>query len=414
MFLSNQNIFNILFEAIPEGIIIANENQNIVAANSAAKQIFGYKKEELVNKHLNILVPLKYQSNHKKHFSNFLKNKTIQNINFELNLYGIAKNNKKFPLEISLNPFEVDKKLFVIALIIDITKRKEIDGKIKNLNTKLEKTVKEKTAKLKNTIKQLKEVNINLKKEIKKRIEGETKIKNALQKEQELNGLKTKFLSLVSHEFKTPLSGILTSSMLLKKYHSSEQQDKRDKHIETISKKVHYLNNILNDFLSIERIESSNVNYKFTTFNLSKIVNEVVYNANMLLKSGQKINISSNTDEYVLYQDEKILELILSNLLYNSIKYSLENTTIDLEIYQDTNSTIFKFIDEGFGIPAKDQKFIFNRYFRAENVLNIQGTGIGLNIVKSHLENLGGSIVFESEENKGSTFTVKLPKINVP
>ena len=414
MFLSNQNIFNILFEAIPEGIIIANENQNIVAANSAAEQIFGYKKEELVNKHLNILVPLKYQSNHKKHFSNFLKNKTIQNINFELNLYGIAKNNKKFPLEISLNPFEVDKKLFVIALIIDITKRKEIDGKIKNLNTKLEKTVKEKTAKLKNTIKQLKEVNINLKKEIKKRIEGETKIKNALQKEQELNGLKTKFLSLVSHEFKTPLSGILTSSMLLKKYHSSEQQDKRDKHIETISKKVHYLNNILNDFLSIERIESSNVNYKFTTFNLSKIVNEVVYNANMLLKSGQKINISSNTDEYVLYQDEKILELILSNLLYNAIKYSLENTTIDLEIYQDTNSTIFKFIDEGFGIPAKDQKFIFNRYFRAENVLNIQGTGIGLNIVKSHLENLGGSIVFESEENKGSTFTVKLPKINVP
>ncbi len=409
MSFSNQHIFNLLFEAIPEGAIIANDQQLIIASNSVAEQIFGYEKEELVNQHLNILVPLKYQSNHKTHFSNFLKNKTIQNINYELNLYGIAKNNKKFPLEISLNPFEIDKKLFVIALIIDITNRKEADKKIKNLNTKLEKTIKEKTAELKNTIKQLKEVNINLKREIKKRIEGEAKIKKALQKEQELNSLKTKFLSLVSHEFKTPLSGILTSSMLLDKYKLSNQQDKRDKHIETITQKVHYLNNILNDFLSIESIESSNVNYKFTTFNLSKIVNEVVYNANMLLKNGQKINISTDTNDYVLHQDEKILELILSYLLYNAIKYSLENTTIDIEIYQDSESTIFKFIDEGIGIPKNDQKFIFNRYFRAENVLNIQGTGIGLNIVKSHLENLGGSITFESIEHKGSIFIIKLP-----
>ena len=414
MFLSNQNIFNILFEAIPEGIIIANENQNIVAANIASEQMFGYKKGELINQHLNTLIPTKYKFNHKTHFQNFLKNKSLRKINHNLNLFGITKNAKEFPVEIGLNPFNIDNKIYVIALIIDITNRKEITKKIENLNNKLEKIIKEKTAELKNTIKQLRNVNFNLKKEIKKRIEGETKIKNALLKEQELNELKTKFLSMVSHEFKTPLSGILTSSMLLKKYHSSEQQDKRDKHIETITKKVHYLNNILNDFLSIERIESSNVNYKFTTFNLSKIVNEVVYNANMLLKSGQKINISSNTDEYVLYQDEKILEIILSNLLYNAIKYSLENTTIDLEIYEDSESTIFKFIDEGIGIPIKDQKFIFNRYFRAENVLNTQGTGIGLNIVKSHLKNLGGSIVFESEENKGSTFIVKLPKITVP
>ena len=198
--------------------------------------------------------------------------------------------------------------------------------------------------------------------------------------------------------------------MLLNKYKLSKEQDKRDKHIETINKKVHYLNNILNDFLSIERLDSSNVNYKFTTFNLSKIVNEVVYNANMLLKNGQKINISPSIDEFILYQDEKILEIILNNLLYNAIKYSLENTTIDLEVFQNETTITFKLIDQGIGIPTKDQKFIFNRYFRAENVLNIQGTGIGLNIVKSHLEDLGGSITFKSEENKGSTFIVKLPK----
>lgn len=414
MFISNQNIFNILFEAIPEGIIIANEHQNIVASNLASEQMFGYKKGELISQHLNILIPTKYHSNHKTHFQNFLENKSLRKINHNLNLFGITKSGKEFPVEIGLNPFNIDNKIYVITLIIDITDRKKTAKKIEDLNYKLEKIIKKKTAELKNTIKQLRSVNLNLRDEINKRVEAETQLKDALKKEQELNELKTKFLSLVSHEFKTPLSGILTSSMLLKKYHLAKQQDKRNKHIETITNKVHYLNNILNDFLSIERLESSNINYKFTTFNLSKIVNEVVYNANMLLKSGQKINISPNTNEYVLYQDEKILEIILSNLLYNSIKYSLENTTIDLEIYQDTESTIFKFIDEGIGIPTKDQKFIFNRYFRAENVLNTQGTGIGLNIVKSHIENLGGSIDFESKENKGTTFIVKLPKINAP
>ena len=413
MFFNNQDFFNTLFQAIPEGVIIANEEQIIVASNESAEQMFGYKRNELNYQHLNILIPPKYQTNHKVHFEKFSESGVLPKINHDLNLYGITRKKTEFPIEIGLNSFNFNKKTFVMALIIDITNRKKNEKKIDKLNAQLEKKIIERTTKLKNTITQLKNVNLNFRKEIKKRIEAENKIKDALKKEQELNELKTKFLSLVSHEFKTPLSGILTSTMLLKKYQLNEQQNKRDKHIETITKKVHYLNNILNDFLSIERIDSSNVNYKFTTFNLSKIVNEVVYNANMLLKSGQKINISPNIDEFILYQDEKILEIILSNLLYNAIKYSLENTTIDLQIYQNDTNTIFKIIDEGMGIPEKDHKFIFNRYFRAENVLNIQGTGIGLNIVKSHLEKLNGSIHFTSIENKGSVFIIELPKIKI-
>ena len=409
MFFSNQDIFNELFEAIPEGVIITNEEQIIVVANFSAEKMFGYKKCELANQHLSILIPSKYRSNHKAHFSNFLKNNNGRKINHELNLFGVKKNNIEFPVEISLNPFSIQKQNYVFALIIDVTIRKETERKIDNLNLYLEKSIKERTAELNNTIRQLKKVNHNYKTEIKKRIEAENNIKEALKKEQELNELKTKFLSLVSHEFKTPLSGILTSSMLLKKYQLNEQQQNRDKHIEIITQKVHYLNNILNDFLSIERLDSSNVSYKFSTFNLSKIVNEVVYNANLLLKNGQKINVPTNINEFILYQDEKILELILNNLLYNAIKYSLENTTIDLTVFQYKTSIIFKLIDQGVGIPKKDQKHIFNRYFRAENVLNTQGTGIGLNIVKTHLENLGGTISFSSEENVGSEFIVKLP-----
>ncbi|WP_323370131.1 PAS domain S-box protein [Xanthomarina sp. F2636L] len=247
-------------------------------------------------------------------------------------------------------------------------------------------------------------------KDLQEQVEEQTlELKIALKKEIELNELKTKFLSLVSHEFKTPLSGILTSAMLLKKYTLADQQDKRNKHIDTITNIVNNLNNILNDFLSVENLESGKVTYHFKTFKLSKVLNEVIYNSNMLLKDGQKIKYPENIDDLSLHQDEKILELTLSNIVHNAIKYSSENGHIDIELSQNKHQTVFKIKDEGIGIPEADQKNIFNRYFRAENVLTIQGTGIGLNIVKNHLENLGGSLSFVSQEHVGSTFIITIP-----
>lgn len=409
MFHQNQNIFDILFEAIPEGVIVVNDKRLIAASNTSSEEMFCYKKEELINQPLEILIPKKYHSSHTSHFISYLKKSSTRKVSGGMNLFGITKNNKEFPVEIGLNPFKVNGDTFVIALIIDITYRKENERKIKFLNTQLETKIKLRTSELVNTISQLKQLNKNHKEEIQKRILAETKLKDTLKKEIELNELKTKFLSMVSHEFKTPLSGILTSAMLLSKYKLTEQQKKRDKHIDTITNKVHYLNNILNDFLSIERLESNNVTYKFSTFNLSKIVNEVVYNANILLKNGQKIITPDNTDEFILQQDEKILELALTNIINNAIKYSPQNSSIRLEINKRDNNIQFEVIDEGIGIPENNQKFIFNRYFRAENVLNTQGTGIGLNIVKSHLENLGGAISFTSKENVGSTFQFELP-----
>jgi hypothetical protein len=409
MFKQNQEIFNILFNAVSEGILIVNNEQTIVAANKSVNSIFGYDEGELVNKHLSVLIPSKFHANHKEHFKGFIHKNDSRKMGHGHDLYGLTKQKNEFPVEVGLNPFEIFGQRYVLAIIVDITNRKEAEQKIEKLNQELEHKIVERTAELNNTITLLKDLNLNYQEEIKKRVEAESKIKEALRKEIELNELKTKFLSLVSHEFKTPLSGILTSSMLLGKYTLTEQQEKRDKHLKTITSKVHYLNNILDDFLSLERMETGKVNYKFTTFNLSKIVNEVVYNANMLLKSGQRINIPQNVDEYIMNQDEKILELALTNLLHNAIKYSPENTDIDMSIEQVEDILKISVTDKGMGIPEKDQKHIFNRYFRAENVLNNQGTGIGLNIVKGHLENIGGNINFVSKENVGSTFTVEIP-----
>ncbi|MGB5462306.1 MAG: PAS domain-containing sensor histidine kinase [Aureibaculum sp.] len=409
MFEQNQEIFNILFEAVSEGVIVVDKNQKIVAINSSAERIFGYDNRELINQKINVLIPRKYHVNHKSHVADFMKKRDTRKIGQGRELSGVKKNDDEFPLEVGLNPFNLDNVTYVMALVIDITERKRNDLEIERLNTQLESKIKERTVELNNKVEQLKDLNQNFLKEIDRRVEAENRLTAALKKEIELSDLKSKFLSLVSHEFKTPLSGILTSAILLEKYKLTEEQDKRDKHIKTISNKVLHLNNILNDFLSIDRLDSGKINYRLTTFNLSKVINEVVYSANMLLKSGQNINIPSNIDEYILYQDEKILELALSNLLLNAIKYSHENTEIDIKVTQRKDKIFFKIIDEGIGIPKKDQKYIFDRYFRAENVLTYQGTGIGLNIAKVHIENLGGKITFKSEENTGSTFIIELP-----
>jgi PAS domain S-box-containing protein len=374
MFEQDQDVFNILLGAVSESVVIVDENQKIIEVNESAEQLFGYDNRELINKELNVLMPHNYHAAHGSHFKGFMKQDKKRQMGKGRDIYGVKKNGDIFPVEAGLNPFSVYGKNYVMALVIDITERK-------NYTKQLEKTVEERTKDL----------------------------KDALDAEKELNELKTKFLSLVSHEFKTPLSGILTSAMLLSKYKLTEQQEKRDKHIKTVTDKVNYLNNILNDFLSVERLETGKITYKFNEFKVSKVVNEVVYNSNMLLKEGQHINYPDDIDELSLIQDEKTIELALSNLVHNAIKYSPENSTINIKIKQDKEVTTFAICDNGIGIPKSEQKNIFNRYFRAGNALLTQGTGIGLNIVKSHLENLGGSISFTSEEHKGSTFTIKIP-----
>jgi PAS domain S-box-containing protein len=363
-------IFN---ESLNEIYVFDTETLKFINVNYGAQKNIGYSLEELKN-----MTPLDIKTKNKKiefrKTIDVLLNKNVEKVEFES--IHKRKNGTEYPVEVHLQLSNLGEKNVFVAIILDITERK-------NYTSQLENQVEERTQQL----------------------------KVALSKEKELNELKTKFLSLVSHEFKTPLSGILTSSQLLSKYQLAEHQEKRDKHLKIITDKVYFLNNILNDFLSIEKLETGKVNYKFSHFKLSKVVNEVVYNANMLLKDGQQIKYPENIDDLSLYQDEKIIQLIFFNLLHNAIKYSTEGSVIDLQIKQDKTLTTLTIKDEGIGIPEKDQKSIFERYYRAENVINTQGTGIGLNIAKNHLENLGGSIYFESKEHVGTIFTITFPNI---
>ena len=499
VFKKGSNVFNILSEAIAEGIIIVNKKQLIVAVNMAANTMFGYSEEELIGKHLDILIPTKYKNNHHNHVSGFMKKSDRRQMGRGRNLYGSRKDGTEFPVEAGLNPFSIYENDYVMALVIDITIRKKAEqelrhwanifneslneiyiydsktlvfrdvnrGALKNIGyrldelkamtpvalkpefnrtqflEKIEPLLSDSVDKLKfNTKHQRKDgtiypVEVHLQKsitegsvaliaiilDITEQEEYTQKLENtvthrtrqleeALKKEKELGELKTKFLSLVSHEFKTPLSGILTSATLAGKYVKEEQQKKREKHLKTIQGKVKYLNNIINDFLSIERLESGKVQYRYSKFPLSEVVNEVIYDANMMLKDGQSIVYPENSDSIFLDFDEKILELVLTNLINNAIKYSSEDSTIHITAVAANYILTIRIRDEGIGIPEGEQKHIFNRYFRAENALLSQGTGIGLNIVKTHLENLGGVITFTSRQDVGTEFTITIPMNN--
>lgn len=375
VFQKNSAIFNLLSEGVSEGIIVVNTQHEIVFINSAAEAMFGHQKEILMGKPLNFIIPKRYHERHENHVTVFIEKNHKRQMGQGRDLSGLRKNGEEFPVEAGLSPFELDGNSYVMALVTDITERKDY-------TQKLEQTVQLRTKQL----------------------------TDALAKEKELNELKSRFMSLISHELKTPLSGILSSSTLLSKYTDTDQQEKRDKHIKNINSKVRQLNAILNDFLAVEHLETGKLNYELQVFALSNLLHEVVNDANLLLKKGQNIQLPDNVDELEITFDRKILALALSNVLNNAIKYSPEGSTIEILFNREKDFLVLKVIDHGIGIPAFEQKKIFQRYFRAENTLLIEGTGIGLNIVKQHLHNLGATLSFESQECVGSTFNIRIPK----
>ena len=236
-------------------------------------------------------------------------------------------------------------------------------------------------------------------------------IKN-LEKERELNELKTRFVSMASHEFRTPLSTILSSATLAQKYQTSDEQDKRERHLGRIKSSVKNLTSILNDFLSIDKLEDGRVEVNLSEFLLNELVEEAIEEMEPYLKANQVILFSSSVDNTQLVNsDRNVIKNILINLLSNASKYSGNSDEIKVDLIQQNKSIEVKIIDKGIGIPKEEQKQLFNRFFRAGNVTNIEGTGLGLNIVKKYLTLVKGSITFTSEQNKGTTFAVEIPNI---
>lgn len=248
--------------------------------------------------------------------------------------------------------------------------------------------------------------------ELEKKVKERTyELTQALEKEKELNELKSRFVTTASHEFRTPLTTVLTSIYLLEQYHGDKFEEEKKKHFERIKSSIQILKEILNDFLSLEKLEQKKVNVKEESFNLEEEINTILKGIDGVLKSNQKLKYV-HVGTKVVTQDKNIVRNILLNLVSNASKFSPDGKEIEITTDVGDKKITLSVKDAGIGIPPEEQKNIFEKFYRAKNAGTIQGTGLGLNIVKRYAELLGGTIHFTSKMNEGSTFTVEIPVTN--
>jgi PAS domain S-box-containing protein len=387
-----------LFKHATEGIVVSNIHGEIVMVNPKALELFGYQQqEELLGQKIEILIPKRFEKVHIKHRENFSKKPHSRPMGANMQLFARKKDDTEFPVEVSLSHFTTDDGQFIMSFIVDITERFKYQESIKKLNTELEIRVKERTEELAEAINRL--------------AESKREVMQALERERELNELKSRFITTASHEFRTPLGTILSSVSLIARYQNKEDQEKREKHVERIKSAVNNLTEILNDFLSLEKLEEGIIRNNPKTIHIEKFIKEIIEEMRALLKSGQYIHYH-HIGDFEIEIDCQLLKNVLINLISNAIKYSPENKEIWVNSEVANGNIKIDVIDQGIGIPDQDKPHLFERFFRANNVSNIQGTGLGLNIVKKYIELMNGEITFESQCGKGTTFTVMIPLVS--
>lgn len=358
-------------------IIVCNENGLVQFLNPAAEQALGYTAGEIVNKHTLDIFHLPDELTEKaetlskeldrKINPGFDVFKTLTDLNKgkDQEWHYVTKGGDTFFVSLDITPLKDNSNNIssYLSIAIDISEKKE----------------------------------------------AEAELRTALEKEKELNELKSRFVSMASHEFRTPLSAVLSSAYLLSRYTSAEEQTQRDKHIQRIVSSVSSLTEILNDFLSVGKIEEGDIQAHCTDYDIQKQMAEVMHDTQHLLKKSQQI-VYSHSGDNMVNSDPSMIRHIVINLLSNAIKFSPDDMQIELKTENNDEQFVLSVKDRGLGIPKDDQAKLFKRFFRSSNVTNIQGTGLGLHIVNKYSELLNGTIECISEEGKGTQFIITFKK----
>jgi PAS domain S-box-containing protein len=245
--------------------------------------------------------------------------------------------------------------------------------------------------------------------DITERKRAELEILKSLQRERELSELRAQFVTMVSHEFRTPLTTIQLSSGLLQSYSAKWTEEKKNNHFQKIKTAIKRMTELLEDILVVGKMESQTLECQPVEINLEQFCHEIIENLTLNDSNQHTINLFSNKSNFVLPADPKLLRQMINNLLSNAIKYSPGGTSINLEINCKNDEVILQVQDKGIGIPQADKERIFDTFQRAGNVGNISGTGLGLAIIKRAVELHKGKIYMQSQEGVGTTFTVTLP-----
>jgi PAS domain S-box-containing protein len=407
---SDQQQIKALFDHATEGIILTDEKGKIVLLNPAAFRLFQYDRDELPGQSIDVLIPQRFHQRHVKDRESFYRQPSHRTMGQNRDLFARKKDGTEFPVEVSLGYYRQQNRLFVIAFIVDITRRKDtemellmrqqqlekITEDVRRLNADLEAKVEKRTRNLREALQELEK--------------SQEELSEALSKEKELGEIKSRFVSMASHEFRTPLSTILSSATLLSKYTNTDDQDKRDKHIKRTKEAVRHLNVLLEDFLSVGKLEEGKIKPEPAPFALWDLMEEVTEEMQSLAKKDQRIHCRCVGDMAPI-SDRRLVKNILVNLLSNAIKFSDEGAPIHLQAEtRPGGGFLLSVLDKGIGISVEDQQHLFSSFFRGANVINIEGTGLGLHIVRRYVDLLQGAISLESTLGEGTRVIVELPE----
>ena len=383
------------------GIIVCDQPGRIVSVNAHAGQLFGHDPAALPGQLLEVLVPEAMRQQHQHLRAAYNAAPQVRPMGHRRELQGRRADGSVFPLEASLSYFYLDEELYVVAYILDLTAKKAAEQqllvqqqRVTRLNAELERKVADRTNALLITLEQLEK-------------RGD-ELAQALAAEQELGELKLRFVSMASHEFRTPLTAVLSSADLIADYPEAHQQPQRLRHVAHIRASVQHLNDILEEFLSVGRLEEGGIETHPGNLDLPALLLDTVADMQAQAQPGQRISWQAECPGPVRL-DGSLLRKILVNLLSNALKYSPPDAVVTVRATCQGSELMIRVQDPGVGISTEDQTHLFRQFFRARNVATTPGTGLGLYIVNRYLELMGGTIAVESELGRGTTITVRLP-----
>lgn len=382
-----------IFNSVLTGILIFDTlSRKIVNANPIALELIGVNQSEINEFYID------------EFLSNELKNPITSFSPVESEIMTI--NNVCVPILRNTTYLNLGTKQIGIESFLDISNLKKAEQKLINANQILELKVQERTEDLQLLVHKLKN-------EITEREMAENELRRLFNKERELNNLKTKFVSMVSHEFRTPLTIIRSSAQMLEKFRDNLNKQEIANFYKKIMHSVDNMADLIENVIFIGKSESNGMKLNHSYVDIITFCEQIIVDIKMSYDPNREVLFNYKGDYHKIFTDEKLLRLILYNLLSNAFKYSTKEKTVEFNVSIFNDKFEFEIIDFGIGIPAEEQTKIFELFYRADNVGNISGTGLGLSVVVDSVEKLGGRIEMSSIQNFGSKFIITIPKKHV-
>jgi two-component system sensor kinase FixL len=394
--MENAALLQAIIKNAIDGIITIDDRGLIESINPAACNLFLYTPEEVIGNNVSMLMPPPDRDQHDEYINRYQRTGEPHIIGIGREVTGLRKNGTRFPFRLAVSEVQYSGRKIFTGFIHDLSLQKEAEEQLKDYAIHLEELVEERTLSLRYSLEELQQ--------------AKEEVSLSLEKEKELGQLKSRFVSMASHEFRTPLSAVQLSASLIDKYAAPFESPNITKHVARIKNAVGNLTTILNDFLSLEKLEAGKVEPTFNAFDLVKLSEEITEEMQMVAKQNQNIIYQHTGINNMITLDPNLLKNCVINLIANAIKYSGENTFIEFNTEINERGCIITVKDNGIGIPDSDQKHLFEAFFRAHNTGNIPGTGLGLNIVARYADLMRGTVDFKSDVNEGTLFTISFPK----